>query len=145
LSYLRFTPADYQALARACRAYDLARLDLLTFRDLLAAAVAGRSPDLAARVGGFNSGQIFLLQQHLRSGEKGGARLALTAAEWRTLAEWCGSAPGSTRFVGVFHRLLVRQLRKAAPGLARKLEGLNAAQLERLYEQVQRRRRQGGA
>ena len=144
MSYLRFTPADYQTLARVCRNHNLARLDLLTFRDLLAAAVADRAPDLAARVGGFNSGQVFLLQQHLRAGEKGGARPALTAAEWRMLAEWCGSAPGPTRFVGVFHRLLVRQLRKAAPGLARKLEGLSAAQLERLYEQVQRRRRLGG-
>jgi hypothetical protein len=141
LSYLRFTPADYRAVARACREHGLAPLDLPTFRDLLAAALAADAPALAARVGGLDAGKTLLLQQHLRGKEPGAARPALTAAEWRTLGELCGAAPGATRFVGVFHRLLVRQLRKTAPGLARKLERLSPAQVERLYEQVRQQRR----
>jgi hypothetical protein len=142
LSYLRFTPAEYRAIARACRERDLMRLDLSTFHLLLAAALADARPDLADRIGGLSDGETLLLQQHLRtaSAAPGVARPALTPAELRTVTRLCAVAPATTRFAGVFRRLLLRHLRKSAPGLARKVARLSDAQFEELFRQAQRRR-----
>src|SRR5437870_5107565 len=65
-TYLRFTPAEFRAIARACRPFPLADDTFPAFRRSLAAALTPAAPALARRVARFHSFQAGILFEYLR-------------------------------------------------------------------------------
>ena len=137
LSYLRFTPTEYEAITRVRRRLDLRGFDARTLRLILSLSLMGDAPALAERVRGLRDAEMRLLRDHLR----GEAPPSFTAEELRTIAEACGAAPPLVRFAGPLQRVLVGRLRKASPRLARKLSRMSISQFVRVFEQAQGRGR----
>jgi hypothetical protein len=142
LSHLRFTPAEYQAVADARHRLDLVHFDPPSFRSILALSVADHSSALAARVLRFTDGQVRLLYDHLRPKPPALPRQRFTPEEWRTLLEACRTFPPSARFARPLQRFLIACFRDWSPELGRKVARMDAGQFEWLLGQV-RRRRQG--
>ncbi len=65
-TYLRFTPSEYRALARACRTFTLAEDSFPAFRWSLAMALTQTAPGLADRVSHFHSYQAGILFEYLK-------------------------------------------------------------------------------
>jgi hypothetical protein len=65
-TYLRFTPAEFRAIARACRRLPLTDNSFRAFKRALAGALAPLAPELAERVARFHSYQAGILFEHLR-------------------------------------------------------------------------------
>ncbi len=135
MGYLRFTPAEYQAIARV-RRLDLDRYDPHLFRLILVLSLVDAEPELAERIRSLRDGEVRLLRDHLR-GE--GKRRSFTDEEWRAIAEACVSVPADARFARPFQPVLVRHFRKACPSLARKLGRMSVTQFVQVFEQAQRR------
>jgi hypothetical protein len=76
-------------------------------------------------------------------GRRRGMPAGLTAAECDAVAEALAAVEAQDRFLSSYQHFLVRHFRQAAPGLAKKLSRLDGRQIERLHEQVRRRRRDG--
>jgi hypothetical protein len=134
LSYLRFTPSEYEAVVRVRRRLDFRGFDARTVRLILSLSLMDESLALAERIRTLNDDQIRLVRDHLR-GEK---PQSFTEAEWRVIAEACGAAPACVRFAGPLQRVLVGRLRKASPRLARRLGRMSISQFVRVFEQAQR-------
>jgi hypothetical protein len=141
LSYIRFTPQEYQAILGLCRSLALRPEDLPIFRILLVESLAKSYPDLARRVDGFRPDQLRLLFRRVRR-RRGACRVEFTAEERRALHRACAAFPLPGRFKRHLQDALVRRFRQEAPGLAEKLTRLDARQFERLYEEVRRSRPQ---
>ena len=138
MSHLRFTPAEYEALARV-RRLDLRGEDIPAFRLLLSALLFDDTPELAQRILRLRDGEVRLIRDHLRARK----RQSFTAEEWRAIAEACRILPATTRFARPVQAVLARHFRKASPGLARKLGRLSVTQFARVFEQVQYGRAEG--
>jgi hypothetical protein len=139
VSYLRFSPAEYRAIARLCGPLDLRQPRLAAFQRFLADSLADTFPSLAARLAGFRRHQVKILYDHLRKSADPAADVPphFSAEELQTLAAACRPLWGHARFAGLFHRTLVRSLQDSSPGLARKLDLLTRSQFQALCERVQ--------
>jgi len=144
-SYLRFSPDEYEAIARAYHLLPEAG-SYRAFRSLLAGALREGRPELAGRVAGFDTRQVGLLRAHLEGragpgpsgGEEDAAACRLTWREWQAVARagavFCLLDGGLHGFKGFL-------LRQAGPPLAEKLARLDDAQIARLYIGVRSGRR----
>ncbi len=65
-TYLRFTPAEYRVIARACRTLPIADDAFPAFQQGLAEALGSVAPALADRVSRFHTYQVGILFEHLR-------------------------------------------------------------------------------
>ena len=79
MSYLRFSRAEYEALADLCRGLDLQALPPDAFRRALVRSLPGA---LAARVAGFTEGQLRVLAEHLGAGSGAGGGPYLSGEEF---------------------------------------------------------------
>jgi len=142
LSYIRFTPQEYQAILGLCRSLALRDEDLPIFRILLVESLAKSYPELVRRVDSFRPDQLRLLFRRVRRRRRGASRIEFNAEERRALSRACAAFPLPGRFKRHLQDALVRRFRQEAPGLAAKLTRLDARQFERLYEEVRRSRPQ---
>jgi hypothetical protein len=137
MSYLRFTPEEYVALARAARGLAAPRLQAL--KHLLVAAVADADPALAARLSRLRPDELRVVHEHfyglpwLAGGEP------LTAEEVAVLADAFGPLVCHARFAQPLKRAVVLHLLEGSPALAEKLHYLRPDQFEALCQQVRQR------
>lgn len=146
LTYLRFTPAEFQAIARVCRPLELTEQSFRTFKPFLVASLRGSEPALAERLGRMRSYQIGIIYQYVkeRQGAAGAARSRplrqlLSREDLREVAEACRALPLRDRFQSYARMRLVLHFREASPPLAAKLTGLSDSQFERLCRHVHAR------
>jgi hypothetical protein len=137
LSYLRFTPPEYRAVASACGRFRLVDHDLPTFHLLLVAAL-GPLPGLAGRIAGLRGRRLEILYLHFRERQRPAAagRHDLTFEELHLLAVACDTAPFRVRFARPFQSVLVELFEGARPELARKLAALSGRHFNRLYNRA---------
>src|SRR5579884_806449 len=107
MSFLRFTPQEYGALAAVCERLDLGSHGLPAFRRLLAVALAETHPQLARRVDRLRRGEAELLYHHFRPRPPAAVRHDLTDEELSAFAQACGAAALPVRFVRPFQAVLV--------------------------------------
>ncbi len=147
MAYLRFSPAEYQAIAQRCREVHLREEAFPIFKYFLADAVREYSTALAERVAQFGPDELRLLFRNLRvrkgqaappagAEREGDFGTGLSGLEYRAIAQagqWFvlrGGKPGS------FRAFLVHYFRGLDPALADKLGRLNPRQMKRLYRRV---------
>jgi hypothetical protein len=154
LTYLRFTRSEFQAIERACRGRQLSDRFFPGFKAFLVRALGGTHQELADRISGFYKWQVGIVFEYLRERRRG-ARLrgrgrqrdrpaGLTDAECDAVVRALAAVEAQDRFLSSYQHFLVRHFREVAPGLAKKLARLDGQQIERLHEQVRRRRRRDG-
>jgi len=136
MSFLRFTPQEYGALAAVCERLDLGSHGLPAFRRLLAVALAETHPQLARRVDRLRRGEAELLYHHFRPRPPAAVRHDLTDEELSAFAQACGAAALPVRFVRPFQAVLVEALAGLRPELARKVARLSGHAFERLYNRA---------
>jgi hypothetical protein len=154
MGYLRFRPEEFQAIWRACAPIDLSDDFFAVFKYFLIESLSRQAAALAQRVAQLSRRELRILYEHLRERKKAGrprrgrpgdggppGRGELSAEEVEAVARVCRPFVFHQRFLGSFRAFLVRILGKTEPELARKLTRLSERQIERLYEQVKRRRR----
>jgi hypothetical protein len=143
LSYLRFTPDEYQTMADLCRWQRLGRLHQPAFRRHLADALKDINPDLAKRIARLGRAKLSVLYWHFRERTLVvKSPTQFTTQDLQLVAEACVTAPFPVRLVRPFKTVLVELFQDDWPGLARKLARLSGHQFEQLYEQVVCERRQ---
>ena len=141
MSHLRFTPAEYNAIAHFCREHHLGGRNQPAFRRLLVESLRGADPELARRVARLGRGKLNLLYWHFRDPVPSvNPRPNFTAQELRLVSEACIAAPFPVRLVRPFKHLLVELFQEDWPELARKLSSLGGHQFERLYEKASERK-----
>jgi hypothetical protein len=138
LTYLRFTPNEFQAISRACRSIPLRDDFFAAFQSSLVAVLTAAKPDLARRIASLRLYQVGILFQYLKGQDE--TSPAFTAAECQAVARVCGSVVLPPRFVGSFRDALVGHLTSIWPGLADKLARLSEQEVGQLFEQVRQRR-----
>jgi hypothetical protein len=143
VSYLRFTPSEYEAISRLNRSLSLNRYPLPAFRRLLIASLADTLPELARRVAGLRRQQIQLLYRHLQDRPRAERRHDLAPEEVGLVADAAGPLLFRARFARHLKRALVEHFGAVSPALATKLERLSLYRFEALCEQVQERVRRG--
>jgi hypothetical protein len=157
MSYLRFSPAEYRAIAAACRSVMLSDDFFPAFPAFLATALTDTQPDLARRIARFRRYQLGMLFEDLKGRRPGpgvepgpgreaaaGAGYDLTGDELEAVAQAGGSFLLLERFRAAYRNFLVRRLGRTAPDLSRKLAGFSDRQIGWLCHQVQGRRKRGG-
>ena len=142
MNHLRFSPADYRAVAAARSRLDLFGHDLPTFRLALALSLADHSPELAERIRRLTDPEARVLREHLQGEQRESAQRRFGPDEWSALVLASRCLPLSARFARPLQKLLVRYFRDSAPGLARKVGRMNSAQFDRLLDQVRTGRRE---
>jgi hypothetical protein len=140
VSYLRFTPFEYQAICRLCRPLDLDDDFLPDFKGFLVASLLGDLPALAKRIALFRRNQLRVLFHHVR-GPKAQAADALTSEELRALSQACRSLIGVPRFLHTCKDSLIHHFEETRPALARKLVRMSADQFQELFWRMKVRRR----
>jgi hypothetical protein len=145
MSYLRFSPEEYQIISRLAQEIPLSGDDPHALKHFLVAYLPLDRLDLTMRISRLDNGQMRLLHEHLKNERKDGAgadgKHHFTAEEMDAVAEACASLVSPTRFLRYFRTSLVDHLRDIYPELARKIARLSERQFERLYEQVKRRKK----
>jgi hypothetical protein len=149
LTYLRFTRSEFRAIEDACRPRRLNDRFFPAFQAFLVRALAGSHPELADRIAGFYRWQVGIVFEYLKErrraargrGRRRGRPAGLTDAECDAVVQALAAVDAQDRFLSSYQHFLVRHFREAAPGLAKKLARLDGRQIERLHEQVRRRRR----
>jgi hypothetical protein len=141
LTHLRFTPAEYNAIAHVRHRLDLTTFDVGTIRLILVLSLLDDMPLLSDRVRRLKDNEIRLLRDHLRTEGTTPPRRPFSAEEWHALAEACRGVPAGARFARPFQPALVRHFRKASPSLARKLARLSVTQFVQIFEQAQEQQR----
>jgi hypothetical protein len=138
--YLRFSPAEYWAIARVA-----ARLDavprLHALKRLFVTALNDTHPALAARVGRLKSRHLWVLYEHLWGRSGPFPPSSLTPQEISTLEEAFGPLLLHSRFRRPLKRALVRHLLEECPALADKLHALSPEQFDDLCEQIRQKMR----
>jgi len=137
MMYLRFAPADYQAICHVCRPLDLAQQPPEILKSRLAEALACQHPDLADRIGKLTGKEQLVLHQFLLGQQQPPGEHGLTARELWVLARAFGPLLFNARFRLPLKRVLMRQF----PDLAAKLDRMSREDFEVLCEQVQERTR----
>jgi hypothetical protein len=143
MSYLRFHPHEYEAIARACRPLDLRSHLPHTLKRFLVAALADGHAALAERVACFPPWKLQILLRHLQDLQPAAATPAFTDAEVEALADAFGPLLAFARSGRLLKRSVVRCLLADRPDLAGKVHRLNPEQFEALCGQVRRRLRRG--
>jgi hypothetical protein len=141
MSYLRFAPAEYQAVTRVA-----ARLDappLHTLKKLLVAALAADEPALAARIGRLKAHHMRLLHEHLWSRPRHFPQCPLTPEEVVALVKAFGPLLMHSRFQRPLKRALVLHLLQESPELGHKLHALSPEEFAALCSQVRQSMRGG--
>lgn len=141
-TYLRFTRAEYQALALACGSLELTDRSFRRLKPFLVASLRDTMPALAQRLALFRSYQIGIIYQYFKDqkrateGRRTPLRRFLSAEEFRAIAEACRGLPLRGRFLSYSRCRLILHFREAAPPLAAKLGSLSERQFERLCQRV---------
>jgi len=151
-TYLRFTPAEYRALSRACRSIDLHDDFFPVFQHFLVSALRAHAPDLANRIANFRKYQIGIVFEHLKARRKAAdqaddstgqraPRHALTPQERQKVSCAAGAYTLPAGFPHVFRDYLVQHFQETAPDLSRKLAYFSDRQMERLFTELKSSRR----
>lgn len=135
MSFVRFTPREYRAIAEACRGLDLRRLRPADLRRQLAAAVEEALPALAERIARMGTHKLLLIAAHFRPRRH---EPALTPAELKALTEAFGPLLHEVRFARPLRRVMAQEVAPEAPNLAAKLYDLSPEEFQRLCERVRR-------
>jgi hypothetical protein len=135
VSYLRFTPDDYRALASLWETLSLRHETPYTVKRRLVEALAQSHSGLAVRLAGFHTRQLRVLCDHLR-GRKPIGRHGLNAGELRLLTRAAGGLLSHVRFIQPMRRFLVQHFRDKHPSLAEKLHTMSLGQFELLCRQA---------
>jgi hypothetical protein len=139
LSYLRFSPVEYQTLCNLCVQKRLGAHNLPAFKRLLVSGLNETSRDLARRVARLRGGKMELLYYHFRErtpAARPSMPFDLDEEERATVVEACQSTPFPVRLVRPFKNVLIDQFEETRPELAQKLRWLSGQQFERLYNQA---------
>jgi glutathione S-transferase len=136
MSYLRFSPREYQAICDVCHALNFNRCRPPTLRHLLARSLADTFPTLADRLRHLRHQEMEVLHAHLRDQGQPCERHGLSDDEFSLVAAVCRPLLARTRFIGTLKPTLFQHLRDDHPELAAKLAGLGQARFESLCEQV---------
>jgi hypothetical protein len=139
-TFLRFTPAEYDAIAHACRPLQPHGYPPHKLQQFLVAALRSSHPTLAERLARFKREQRRILHQHLWGPPRRARPERLTAQEVETLADVFGPLLFHARFARSLKRAVVFDLLAGAPDLAEKVQRLSLEQFEDLCEQVKGRR-----
>jgi len=145
-TYLRFTPKEYEFIARVCRPIDLTDDFFPIFKYFLVESLKGVCPDLGARIARFRKHEVGIVYEHLRAERKAaGAKRQpsprpeavpepdLTAEEWVAVAHASRIFSLPEKFLHTFQEFLVQHFRRSLPELSRKLARFSERQMERLY------------
>jgi hypothetical protein len=152
VSYVRFTPEEFQDIQEACRPVHLSPDYLGVFKYFLIESLQERSPQLAQRIRRFRRQQVEILFSYMQKLEamaaQGGSPAVapdgdehLTFEEVQAVRKASTMFLPSTAFQQVFRAFLIRCFQDTAPELAQKLARLSEAQVRRLYQQVERHKR----
>jgi hypothetical protein len=137
VTWLTFSPREYQAIARLCRSLD-PRKNTHKLKRHLVQALAPSLPPLAERIGQLRHCELRLIQNHFQECQRPSEH-GLTAEEIRSLTEACGILLCHARFARPLRGLVLSHLRKGHPELGRKVDRLTVAQFETLCEHVKQR------
>jgi hypothetical protein len=138
-AYLRFTPSDYDAVARLCRPVDPGRHPPHELQRLLVGALHGSHPGLSERLARLDPGQLRLLYEHFCGWPPFPPHDPLTEPEITALAEAYGPLLRHVRSAWPLRRALVRHLLEGNPRLADKLRRLSHRQFEEVCRQLKGR------
>jgi hypothetical protein len=139
LSYLRFSPHEYQTLSNLTIQKELGDCNLPTFKRLLVSGLKETDPGLAQRIVRLRGRRLELLYYHFRERKPpvpSATPYDLDAEERALVVEACVSAPFPVRLVRPFKNVLIGQFEETRPELAQKLRWLSGHQFERLYNQA---------
>jgi hypothetical protein len=143
MSYLRFSPQEYQVICRLAEKLPLSGTELPALKHFLVAYLPLDWLDLTMRISRLDHRQMRLLYERLKK-ERGETAAAdpkhpFTDEEMDAIAEACAAVVFPARFLRYFRASLVNHLRDRFPDLARKIARLSERQFERLYESVKGR------
>jgi hypothetical protein len=136
MSYLRFSPREYEAICDHCQALNFNRHRPNPLRHHLVRSLGATHPDLAERIHRLRHQEMEILHAHLRDLGQTNERHGLSDDEFSLVAATCGPLLARTRFLRALKPLLVRRLQEDSPELADKLGGLGQARFESLCEQI---------
>jgi hypothetical protein len=136
VSWLRFSPREYQAIARLCRSLD-PRKNPYKLKRHLVQSLTPSLPALAERIGQLRHCELRLIQEHFRECQQPSGH-GLTAEEILTLTETYGSLLCHARFARPLRRALLDRLWERSPDLGRKLNRLTVAQFETACQEIKR-------
>ncbi len=139
MSYLRFSPDEYQTLCNLILQKRLGDHNLPVFKRLLVSGLNETDRELARRVARLRGRRLEMLYYHFRE-RTPPVRLStpydLDPEERAIVAEACQSTPFPVRLVRPFKNVLIGQFEETRPELAQKLRWLSGHQFERLYNQA---------
>jgi hypothetical protein len=136
MSYLRFSPREYQAICDVCHALNFNRHRPTALCHLLVRSLTATVPDLAKRIHRLRHQEMEILHAHLRDQGQPCERHGLSDDEFSLVAAACRPLLVRTRFRCTIKFTLVRHFQDDHPDLAEKLAGLGQARFESLCEQV---------
>ena len=117
MSYLRFTPDEYQNLAHVCSRLRLHSHQRCQFKRLLIQDLRNVSPSLAERIADFRWADLRLVFEHFAEeacppteGIPGDPLHEFDQLDLMMIAEECAAAPFPVRFVRHFKQALVEKL-----------------------------------
>src|SRR5437016_5988945 len=99
MSYLRFTPAEYEAIDRVCQPVNLSEDFFEVFKFFLVEALVPTMPNLAGRIAQFRQPRLRLLFDHLRGDRTARPGHGLTPAEFAAFAAGCAHVVVPYRFL----------------------------------------------
>jgi hypothetical protein len=146
-TYLRFTPAEYHAISRACRSVTFHEDSFPRFKHFLVESLRETLPELARRIAGLHKYQIGIIFEHLReqrraarpaapADSKPGSAHDLTPPEWQAVSLATRAYGLPDGFPDAFREFLVRHFRRTAPELSGKIARFSDPQVDRLYAEV---------
>jgi hypothetical protein len=138
-TFLRFSPAEYDAIALVCRPLDPNRFPPHKLRRLLVEALGRSQPALAERLAHLKPVQVLILHQHFWGTPRPAGQECLTAREVEALTDAFGPLLLHCRFARPLKQALVRHLLRGASDLAEKVHRLSLAEFEKLCQQVKGR------
>jgi hypothetical protein len=136
VSWLRFSPREYQAIARLCRWLD-PRKKTYKLKRHLVQTLTPSLPALAERIGHLRHCELRLIQEHFQECQRPSGH-GLTDEEIRTLTESYGNLLCHARFARPLRRTLLERLGEYSPELGRKLNRLTVAQFEAACQEIKR-------
>jgi hypothetical protein len=136
VNYLRFSPAEYEAVSGVWQARDLNDQPPHAFKLVLVRGLRTRLPELAERIARFGPAALRILGNHLRERQPVDDRHDFTVEEVRMLTAVGGSLLFHARFIRALRRTLVQHFHDEHPELATKLDRLSLRQFETLCAQV---------
>jgi hypothetical protein len=141
VTWLTFSPREYQAIARLCRSLD-PRKNTDKLKRHLVQALAPSLPPLADRIRHLRHCELRLIQNHFQECQRTSEH-GLSDEEIRSLTEACGNLLCHARFARPLRRALLERLGEHSPDLGRKLNRLTAAQFEMACEQIKQHLQRG--